>query len=132
MYIHKDFFKRIIFRYTVLTIVEALRQISCKIKKRFPKHCHLVKAGIMTQSELKAMERAQKMTDYPCYWIPINWAGNIAQQAYQQGYIKEVGFLLNIVEKMSSVNKKCREVYSYSFTCFPLVYTQVKQIFFKL
>lgn len=116
----------------MLTIVEVLRQISCKIKKRFPKHCHLVKAGLMTQSELKALERAQKMTDYPCYWIPINWAGNIAQQAYQQGYIKEVGFLLNIVEKMSCVNKKCREVYSYSFTCFPLVYTQVKQIFYKL
>ena len=75
-------------RYTVLTIIEVLRQISSKVKKRFPTYNHLVEAGVMTQSELKALERAQTMTDYPCYWVPITWASNIATQAWQNGYMR--------------------------------------------
>ena len=45
-------------------------------------------AGVITINELKAFERAQSMTDYPCYWVPISWASNLVQQAYEQGYIK--------------------------------------------
>ena len=75
-------------RYTVLTIIEVLRQISSKVKKRFPSYKHLVEAGVITSNELKAFERAQTMTDYPCYWIPITWASNLAHQAFEQGYIK--------------------------------------------
>ena len=71
-----------------MTIIEVLRQISSKVKKRFPTYNHLVEAGVMTQSELKALERAQTMTDYPCYWVPITWASNLAVQAYDNGYIK--------------------------------------------
>ena len=55
---------------------------------RFPTYSHLVEAGVMTVSELRALERAQTMTDYPCYWIPITWASNIIEQAASQGYIK--------------------------------------------
>ena len=76
------------FRYTVLTIIEVLRQISVKVTKRFPTYHHLVDAGVITINELKAFERAQSMTDYPCYWVPISWASNLVQQAYEQGYIK--------------------------------------------
>ena len=75
-------------RYTVLTIIEVLRQISVKVTKRFPTYHHLVDAGVITINELKAFERAQSMTDYPCYWVPISWASNLVQQAYEQGYIK--------------------------------------------
>ena len=76
------------FRYTVLTIMMVLRQISSKVKKRFPSYDHLVEAGVMTQTEMKALERAQTMTDYPCYWVPVTWASNLVQQAWEQGYIK--------------------------------------------
>ena len=65
-----------------------LRQISSKVKKRFPSYDHLVEAGVMTQTEMKALERAQTMTDYPCYWVPATWASNLVQQAWEQGYIK--------------------------------------------
>ena len=78
------------FRYTVLTIIEVLRQISVKVRKRFPTYHHLVDAGVITSNELKAFERAQSMTDYPCYWVPISWASNLVAQAYEQGYIKVV------------------------------------------
>ena len=113
------------FRYTVLTIIEVLRQISSKVKKRFPSYQHLVEAGVMTQNELKAIERAQTMTDYPCYWVPITWASNLTEKAWEQGYIREPGFFITLIKEMAAVQVKCREVFSYSFTCFPLVYTQV-------
>ena len=80
--------RRTVIRQTVLTILELLRQISVKVRKRFPTYSHLVEAGVMTVGELRALERAQAMTDYPCYWIPITWASNIIQQAAEQGYIK--------------------------------------------
>ena len=80
--------RRTVIRQTVLTIIELLRHISVKVKKRFPTYSHLVEAGVMTVTELRALERAQAMTDYPCYWIPITWASNIIQQAATQGYIK--------------------------------------------
>ena len=80
--------RRTVIRHTVLTIIELLRHISVKVKKRFPTYSHLVEAGVMTVTELRALERAQSMTDYPCYWIPITWASNIIQQANSQGYIK--------------------------------------------
>ena len=77
--------RRTVIRQTVLTIIELLRHISVKVKKRFPTYSHLVEAGVMTVTELRALERAQSMTDYPCYWIPITWASNIIQQAASQG-----------------------------------------------
>ena len=86
--------RRTVIRQTVLTIIELLRHISIKVKKRFPTYSHLVEAGVMTVSELRALERAQTMTDYPCYWIPITWASNIIQQAASQGYIKVTFTLL--------------------------------------
>ena len=78
------------FRYTVLTIIEVMRLISVKVTKRFPTYHHLVDAGVITINELKAFERAQSMTDYPCYWVPLSWASHLVQQAYEQGYIKVV------------------------------------------
>ena len=128
----------------MLTIIEVLRQISSKVKKRFPTYRHLVEAGVMTRNELSALERAQTMTDYPVYWVPISWASNLVTQAWENGYMKvliaidfniknhckpfiskEPGFYITTVKTMSRVQEKCREVYSYSFVCFPLVYTQV-------
>ena len=103
-----------------------LRQISSKVKKRFPSYEHLVEAGVMTESEMKALERAQTMTDYPCYWVPVTWASALVQQAWQQEYIKEPGFFINLIRELANVQVKSREVFSYSFTCFPLVYTQVE------
>lgn len=75
-------------RYTVLTIIEVLRQISSKVKKRFPSYSHLVEAGVMTRNEMSALERAQTMTDYPVYWVPISWASNLVTQAWENGYMK--------------------------------------------
>ena len=42
----------------------------------------------MNKNEVKALERAQTMTDYPVYWVPITWASNLTLQAYENGYIK--------------------------------------------
>ena len=79
----------------MLTIIEVLRQISSKVKKRFPTYNHLVEAGVMTRNELSALERAQAMTDYPVYWVPISWASNLVTQAWENGYMKVLmGFTL--------------------------------------
>lgn len=56
----------------------------------------------MTKNEMKALERAQTMTDYPVYWVPITWASNLTVQAYEHGYIKGYhchGSLLFVLSK---------------------------------
>ena len=86
--------RRTVVRYTVLTIIEVLRVISSKVKKRFPTYDHLVEAGVITIKEVKALERAQAMTDYSCYWVPITWASSLTLHAWEQGYIKKAKFLV--------------------------------------
>ena len=44
--------RRNITRYSVLSIVETLRLVSSKVKKRFPTYEHMVDAGLMTQTEV--------------------------------------------------------------------------------
>ena len=86
----------------MLTIIEVLRQISSKVKKRFPTYNHLVEAGVMTKNERKALERAQTMTDYPVYWVPITWASNLAVQAFENGYIKVKSNLIILSDALQS------------------------------
>ena len=117
--------RRTVVRYTVLTIIEVLRAISSKVHKRFPTYDHLVEAGVITTKEVKALERAQAMTDYTCYWVPITWASSLTLQAWEQGYIKKAKFLVSLNKEMTFVKAKCGEVWNYSYICFPLVYTQV-------
>ena len=76
-----------------MTIIEVLRQISSKVKKRFPTYSHLVEAGVMTKNEMSALERAQTMTDYPVYWVPISWASNLVTQAWENGYMKVLDWM---------------------------------------
>ena len=51
----------------------------------------------MTKNELKALERAQVMTDYPVYWVPITWASNLVTQAWERGYMKVFNVIVQIV-----------------------------------
>ena len=83
----------------MLTIIEVLRQISSKVKKRFPSYGHLVEAGVMKKSEMNALERAQTMTDYPVYWVPISWASSLVTQAWENGYMKVMNENSFITEK---------------------------------
>ena len=39
--------------------------------------------------------------------------------------MQEPGYVMTLIKEMGNVKAKCHEVFSYSFTCFPLVYTQV-------
>ena len=117
--------RRTVVRYTVLSIIEVLRTLSSKVMKRFPTYDHLVEAGVITIKEVKALERAQSMTDYHCYWVPITWASSLSLQAWEKGYIKKAKFMVSLNKEMPNVKMKCGEVFNYSFICFPLVYTQV-------
>ena len=47
-------------------------------------------------------------------------------------FFQEVGFMTGLIREMSQVQVKCREVFSYTLTCFPLVYTQVLDYLFQL
>ena len=122
---HSRLIRRTVVRYTVLTIIEVLRAISSKVHKRFPTYDHLIEAGVITAKEVKALERAQSMTDYLCWWVPITWASTLTKQAWELGYIKKAKFLVSLNHEMTLVKGKCGEVFNYSFICFPLVYSQV-------
>ena len=94
----------------MLTIIEVLRQISSKVKKRFPTYRHLVEAGVMTRNELSALERAQAMTDYPVYWVPISWASNLVTQAWENGYMKVlIAIYFNIKNHCKPFNKRSQD-----------------------
>uniref|UniRef100_A0A914PEJ3 Bestrophin homolog n=1 Tax=Panagrolaimus davidi TaxID=227884 RepID=A0A914PEJ3_9BILA len=63
--------KRNIVRYLCLTQVLVLRDISIKVRKRFPNLDAVVDAGFMQPHEKEIMDKIDN--DFSKYWVPINW-----------------------------------------------------------
>ena len=139
--------RRNVTRYACLAIVETLRMVSSKVKKRFPTMEHLVDAGLLTHIEvsifknkdllklinfidikLAAIREAQAKSEYLnyTYWVPISWASSITMHAQEQGYIGHSRFVLDINEELAKIRNQCGAVISYDWISLPLVYTQVR------
>ncbi|XP_040566717.1 bestrophin-4 [Lepeophtheirus salmonis] len=119
--------RRNVVRYTCAAIIETLRMVSCKVKKRFPTMNHLVEAGILTDKEVKMIENAHKKTTYLeySYWVPLYWASELINQAYQKGYIQQSKYVMDIHGELTKIRTECGLILSYDWISFPLVYTQV-------
>ena len=68
--------RRLVTRWAMLTNILTLRKISCSVFKMFPTYEYLVETGLMTERELKKLEKQDKLTEglHATTWYPIQWA----------------------------------------------------------
>ncbi|VDO89300.1 unnamed protein product [Heligmosomoides polygyrus] len=87
-------------RYINLAAVLVWRDVSKKIRLRFPNVSSLVSAGLLTENEYEALENLHENSP-------------------------PVAFLNNFMTELKTFRQSLRKLYSYDWVCVPLVYTQV-------
>uniref|UniRef100_A0AC34RNM6 Bestrophin homolog n=1 Tax=Panagrolaimus sp. JU765 TaxID=591449 RepID=A0AC34RNM6_9BILA len=115
--------KRNILRYLCLTQVMVLRDISVPVRKRFPNMQSVMDAGFLLPNELKSMEKV--VTEYPKYWMPINWAISLAIKCRKEGKILADVFLNTTCVEIASFQEHLRILLNYDWVPVPLAYPQV-------
>ena len=80
--------KKTIVRYLSLSYVLVFRDISERIKSRFPTLGHL-EGTLLTRAEQRELERTDKER---AYWLPIEWIGFIFKNAYLDGQIEDIHY----------------------------------------
>ncbi|CAP26520.2 Protein CBG05804 [Caenorhabditis briggsae] len=90
--------RRSIIRYLVLSQAMVYRDISMRVRRRFPTMKSLMEAGFIFENELHELEQTE--TGYNKYWVPINWCNSIVWRMQDQKYIEapvSTNNVLNIV-----------------------------------
>uniref|UniRef100_A0A8R1HQW0 Bestrophin homolog n=1 Tax=Caenorhabditis japonica TaxID=281687 RepID=A0A8R1HQW0_CAEJA len=93
--------RRSIIRYLVLSQAMVYRDISMRVRRRFPTMKSLVEAGFLFENELRELESTEN--GYNKYWMPINWCNSIVSRMQEQKYIDapvSTNNVLNVAEAL--------------------------------
>ncbi|CAB3406401.1 unnamed protein product [Caenorhabditis bovis] len=110
-------------RYLNLSAALAWRDISSKIRLRFPNVHSLIDGGLLTEKEFEILEKIHEECESTRWMTPIHWIQHILRQVEEN---KPTASLLNhFVAELRIFRQSLRKLYSYDWVCVPLVYTQV-------
>ncbi|GMR49625.1 hypothetical protein PMAYCL1PPCAC_19820 [Pristionchus mayeri] len=115
--------RRAIIRYLCLTQVMVFRDISLKVRKRFPNLDSLVKAGFMEEEEKDLFEKVK--TKFNRYWIPFNWACSLAMKARQTGKLNGDNYLSNFYQELKNYRTSLQLLINFDWVPVPLAYPQL-------
>jgi len=121
--------KRVI-RLASLSNILALRRMSTGIARRFPSYKHLQEAGLLTEAELRRLERVLEGAEeeYQVTWLPIQWALSLLRRARDEGLLSSDLYFTKLEERLEDLAVKNRELLLYGWVNIPLVYTQLVTI----
>ncbi|CAL2046457.1 unnamed protein product [Caenorhabditis brenneri] len=127
MHQHDEKMKRrrhTIARYLNLANALAWRDISSKIRLRFPTVHSFIESGLLTEKEYKMLEVMHIEHSSSRWMAPLHWVQQILRQVEEE--TKPTPSLLNqFVTELRTFRQSLRKLYSYDWVCVPLVYTQV-------
>ena len=118
--------RRTVIRYCLLAYILCIRQLSVRLKKRFPTIDELVKTGIVRHDEVS------RIGDEECtnvflsnWWMPLKWSIEILNKAKDDGLVPNAPGYSHMLGKLSVFRSSLSEVATYVYLPVPLVYTQV-------
>lgn len=111
-------------RYINLAAVLVWRDVSKKIRLRFPNVSSLVSAGLLTENEYEALENLHEECETIRWMAPIHWIQQLLTKEEKENS-PPVAFLNNFMTELKTFRQSLRKLYSYDWVCVPLVYTQV-------
>ncbi|CAB3401987.1 unnamed protein product [Caenorhabditis bovis] len=110
--------RQTIMRYLILSYVLVFRDVSLRIKKRFPTYDHLAPT-LITYEEKSRLEK----NTHTRHWVPIGWALGLLKTAQKKGCIEYYHFS-QITKSILDYRQQLHDILSYDWISVPLVYVQ--------
>ncbi|VDK36802.1 unnamed protein product [Gongylonema pulchrum] len=111
-------------RYVNLTAALAYREISSKIRRRFPTLDHLVESGLLTEKELKLLGETSSEIKNVRWMTPLHWVQQIVMDEVRDN-APSPALINHLMQELKAYRIAFRKLFSYDWVCVPLVYTQV-------
>ena len=109
-------------RWVNLASVLCWRDISPKVRIRFPAVAQLVDCGLMTNVEFALYS---KVPDRSCRWfLPLQWTQKLIERRIINNRVNPT-VANGGLQLLYQVRASHRRLYQYDWVCMPLVYTQV-------
>uniref|UniRef100_F1L4A4 Bestrophin homolog n=1 Tax=Ascaris suum TaxID=6253 RepID=F1L4A4_ASCSU len=118
--------RRAMVRYMCLSQLLVYRDISVRVRKRFPTYDAIVQAGFMLEHEREKLESIK--LDYDKYWVPINWSYTHMFEARRAGKITSDVMTNKLTDEMKVFRTNLQMLCNYDWVPIPLVYPQVIMI----
>jgi len=118
--------RRTVIRYCLLAYTLCIRNLSIRLKKRFPTMHELVRTGLVRSDEAARIgieDCSQVLSSN--WWLPIKWSVEISNQAKQDGLISNAPGYSHLLCRLAEFRNSLTEVTNYCHIPVPLVYTQV-------
>lgn len=115
--------RRNIIRYCVLSQALVFRDISMRVRKRFPTIDTLVAAGLMMEHEKEKYDAIQYR--YAKYWMPFQWALSLCQEARNQQKITSDILLVEVGEEIKLFRTNLAILCNFDWVPLPIMYPQL-------
>ncbi|EJD74825.1 bestrophin-3 [Loa loa] len=115
--------RRNIIRYCVLSQALVFRDISMRVRKRFPTVEALVAAGFMMKHEKEKYDAIQYR--YAKYWMPFQWALSLCQEARNQQKISSDILLEKVGEEIKIFRTNLAILCNFDWVPLPIMYPQL-------
>lgn len=117
--------RRTFARYSNLVSVLVWREISIKIKKRFPTERHLIIAGLMTEEEYSIYK--ETTPTHGRWFVPVSWMINLLARCRKEERISDYAYQM-LLDELWTHRGYSAMLTMYDWVNIPLVYTQVVTI----
>ncbi|PIO69214.1 Bestrophin [Teladorsagia circumcincta] len=114
-------------RYVNLVAAIAWRDVSDKIRLRFPAIHDLVDAGLMTESEFIRLEKLESPSPGVRWIAPLIWIQQLITAEVESGRAT-TNYLSVFANEMKQYRTSFRKLFCHDWVCIPLVYTQVASL----
>ncbi|CAP36186.2 Protein CBG18813 [Caenorhabditis briggsae] len=115
--------RRTIIRYLVLSQVLVFRDISLKVRRRFPNIDSIIKSGFLQEHEAVILEEID--CPYNKYWVPINWASAVLQKVFVEGKITAAPLFNAAWQEVKTFRSNMAILCNFDWVPIPLAYPQV-------
>lgn len=138
--------RRTIIRYLVLSQVLVLRDISIRVRRRFPTMDSLVAVKFLHKDELEKMYKCE--TVYNKYWLPVHWANQLVYKAmFETKNVDSVQSMNSIlmvrrlkvlwgneksVQNIKEFRQSMEMLCKYDWVPIPIAYPQVRRVILNL
>lgn len=116
--------RRSIIRYMILSQILVYRDISMRVRRRFPNYGAIVTAGFMMEHELKTLESI-RVSPFKRYWVPVNWALTILARARAKKYVADSPSYNMMIKEILSFRTNLAWLCNYDWVPIPIAYPQV-------
>uniref|UniRef100_A0A914S009 Bestrophin homolog n=1 Tax=Parascaris equorum TaxID=6256 RepID=A0A914S009_PAREQ len=100
------------------------REISSKIRRRFPTIRHIVDSGLMTEKEFELLNKISSEVKNVRWMTPLHWVQQILADEIKDN--APMASLTNqFVQELKQYRSALRKLFCHDWVCVPLVYTQV-------